>query len=288
MRFHTFPFGVPQPLRFHMPVNPSAGPLRDVHASRYPASASIRSGALRGFWPQTTCVPAKTFRSPIRICGPTPGTRLRKSIVCCACISKAVFVAQLVGPEPYQCAVNTMTLSEQSGSRQTGMRSTHIVSPGLVLRLVSSCVHCSGPAKPYLATSATPLRSELFAAHPSAVFTAAGVAHGHASARPSATTLGSLPTFAMSSACTAPTPHALSGCVRSVQLLVSANVAGNPGNEICPLPLLILKNATLKVVGAAACPTSGRPTKRSRDAPAATAEVDTRRAYTRMGRRTFL
>src|SRR4029079_10326178 len=96
---------------------------------------------------------------------------------------------------------------------------------------------------------ATPFRSVLFACHPSAARTAAGVAHGHASASPSEITAGSLPTLDVSSAWTAPTPHALSGCVRSVQLVVSTNVEGDPGSPICPLPLLMLKNAILTVAG---------------------------------------
>src|SRR3954464_1805238 len=94
---------------------------------------------------------------------------------------------------------------------------------------------------------ATPLRSEVTAFHPSKARTAAGVAQGHASARPSEIIRGSLAIFAVNSACTAPVPHAFNGSVRSVQFVVSANVDGCPAMATCPLPLLMLKNASFTV-----------------------------------------
>ena len=71
--------------------------------------------------------------------------------------------------------------------------------------------------------------------------------HSHASARPIATTFGSLPTRAISSFWIRPRPQAFSGCVVSVQLVVSTKLAVCPAIAGSPLPDWMLNHATLKV-----------------------------------------
>src|SRR5512140_2178605 len=127
---------------------------------------------------------------------------------------------------PNQCVEKIVTTREQAASAQTGARSTHIVSFGFGLRVVSSCFHVTGPANPYFTTSATPLFSPVCAAHPSTCCTFCGEPQtvSHASARPSAMTDGSFLIFATSVSCTNPTPQAFSGRVVSVQLVFSVKI----------------------------------------------------------------
>src|SRR3954469_16134576 len=164
-----------------------------------------------------------------------------------------------------------------AASRHTGASTTHIVSSGLVLSEVSSCCQRSGPAKPYLATSATPFCSPVVAFHPSALRTLSGDAQTlyHDSARPSATTEGSASAL-LSSACIAPAPHALSGCDGSVQLVESTNGEACPGNALTPLPDRTFQNPTLTLVSAAAAEEGARPIA-SATARATRRHVETRR-----------
>src|SRR5687768_1832632 len=144
--------------------------------------------------------------------------------------------------------------------RQTGTRRTHIVSTGLRLVLVSSCAHSSGPANPYRATRATPLRLVLSARHPSSCRTLRSDPHTHASERPSATMEVSAPTAASRCGWRKFTPQALSGWKGSVQFAVSEKSTGRPGRPGSPLPDWILKYATLNVVCARARGTVPRHT----------------------------
>src|SRR5688500_8383944 len=136
-------------------------------------------------------------------------------------------------------------------SRQTGMRSTHIVSAGLGLSVVSSWSHSSGPAKPYLATIATPLRSLVLDFHPSTFRTFSGDPQtlAHASERPSATTFGSLPMLPVRCSCTRPMPHPFIGWEVLVLLVESGNrmrCLGIPGS---PLPDWLLNHTPLEDAG---------------------------------------
>src|SRR5512147_232333 len=139
---------------------------------------------------------------------------------------------------------------EHAASRQTGMRSTHIVSAGFGFSEVSSCTHSSAPAKPYFATIATPFRSLVLDFHPSTLRTFSGEPQvlAHASARPSATTFGSLPTLLVRCACTRPVPQPLMGFVVSVQLVVSTKFEVCPGSAGSPFPDWMLNHAILYVV----------------------------------------
>src|SRR5687768_10470525 len=149
-------------------------------------------------------------------------------------------------PSAYQWAEKTLMDAEQPASRQTGIRTTHIVSRGLTFKDVSSCTHSSGPANPCRASSATPFRSLLCAFQPSAWRSAEGVAHGHASATPRATICGSA-NAARRCCWKKPTPHAFSGWDGSVQLDVLANGTARPGSPAVPFPDCTLKYATLNV-----------------------------------------
>src|SRR4051794_30061495 len=97
-----------------------------------------------------------------------------KATVCCAWMS---YCAGVFWPNEYQWAANTTIDREHARSRQTGARTTHAVSPGVLDNDVSSCCHCNAPAKPYFASIATPFCSMLRDAHPSTCWIVAGEAH---------------------------------------------------------------------------------------------------------------
>src|SRR4051812_46356249 len=138
----------------------------------------------------------------------------------------------------------------QVASRQTGTRSTHIVSTGFGFSEVSSCTHSSGPAKPYFAPIARPFWLPLLDFHPSSLRTFSGEPHVQASARPIATIFASLPTLASRCCCTSPYPHPFIGSVGSVQLVLSLKCETCPVIAGSPFPDWMLYQATLKVAGA--------------------------------------
>ena len=132
------------------------------------------------------------------------------------------------------------------------MRRTHMVSTGLALSVVSSCRQSSGPAKPYLATIATPLRSLVLDFHPSSLRTFSGdpqtPAHDFGKAerddfRVAADAAGEV----LLHEADAPPVQRLRV---SVQLAVSANRTRCPGMPGSPLPDWMLNHATLKDAGA--------------------------------------
>src|SRR3954468_1921857 len=136
-----------------------------------------------------------------------------------------------------QCVENTGTLAEHAASRQTAPPTTQSSPPRFT--------YIGAAANPCRAANAVPFRSPVMSLKPRTLLTFDGLPQFQASCTANAT-IDRSSRILPSSACGSPIPHALSGCDRSVQLIVLL-VQFVVVNPAMPIPERMFQVATLKV-----------------------------------------